>query len=411
MNTCNRIKKVSAKEILDSRDNPTLEVEIVSEKGVFKASVPSGASTGKHEAIELRDGGKRMNGKGVLRAVKNINEIIGPKLVGKDACNQEEIDRILIRLDGTKNKSKLGANALCGVSLAVCRAGAFRKPLWKHIAQLAGNRKPSLPYPSFNVINGGSHAKNELDFQEFMIVPLVRPFSKSFKLGSQVYQQLKESIQEELGKSSLTIGDEGGFAPLIKKPEKALGLIFNAANRIGLQNEIKIIIDVASSQFFEAGEYRTGFGSFDSKKLVSYYSSLIEKYPIIGIEDGMAEEDWEGWKLMKQSFKKLLLIGDDLTVTNKSLVEKAVKAQCANAMIIKPNQVGTLTETLECVKAAKEAGWKLIASHRSGETLDSFIADLAVGIGADFIKSGAPFKKERLAKYERLLEIEKEIKK
>jgi enolase len=408
------IKKITGKEILDSRKNPTVEVSLVTEKGLFKAAVPSGASTGKNEAIELRDGGKRFKGKGVLKAVANINNIIGPKLAGKDVSDQKGIDDFLIKLDGTKNKSKLGANAICGVSMAVCRAGAKSNniPLWKYISLIA-EEKPSLPTPCFNIINGGAHAGNDLDFQEFMVVPIVKPFSKSLDFGLKTYLQLKKVINEKQGKSGLKTGDEGGFAPKIKKPEEALDLISEAVEKINLKKEIKIILDVASSQFFKKGEYKTVFGKFNSKGLIDYYFNLIKRYPIIGLEDPLSEEDWSGWKELKSEAEKekskILIIGDDLLTTNQKRIKEAKKKDACNAMILKINQIGTVSEAIESGKLAKSFGWKIVVSHRSGETKDNFIADLAVGIGAEFIKTGAPFPTERMAKYNRLAEIEKEL--
>lgn len=401
------IKKISAKEILDSRGNPTVKVELVTDLGKFSASVPSGASKGRQEAVELRDGGKRFKGEGVLKAVRNVNNIIGLKLKGKEAVRQKEIDNLLIRIDGTKNKSRLGANAILGVSLAVSRAGAKAKniPLWKHISQLAG-RKPSLPTPCFNVINGGAHADNDLDFQEFMVVPIVKPFSQAFRLGLKTYQQLKETIKGKYGNLSLKMGDEGGFAPLIKKPEQALDLILEAIKDFNFKKEIKIILDVAASQFFKKGKYETNFGSFTSGELIEYYYGLIKKYPIIGLEDPLAEEDWKGWASLKSD---ILVIGDDLLTTNPERIKEAKEKNACNAMILKINQIGTISEAIEAGNLAKLYGWKIVVSNRSGETEDDFIADLAVGIGAEYIKSGAPFPKERMAKYKRLLKIEKEI--
>ena len=401
------IKKIEGKEILDSRGNPTVEVSLFIEQGLFKAAVPSGASKGKYEAIELRDGGKRLKGKGVLKAVKNINEIISSKLEGKEVVKQKEIDDLLIKLDGTKNKSRLGANAICGVSMAVCRAGAKEKniPLWEYISNLSG-QKASLPTPCFNIINGGAHAVNDLDFQEFMVVPAVKTFSQSFQMGLKTYQQLKEVIKEKYGNLSLKTGDEGGFAPLIKKPEQALDLILEAIKNFNFKKEIKIILDVAASQFFKKGKYETNFKSFDSGGLIEYYYGLIKKYPIIGLEDPLDEEDWKGWASLKSD---ILVIGDDLLTTNPKRIKEAKEKNACNAMILKINQIGTVSEAIEAGNLAKSYGWKIIVSNRSGETEDDFIADLAVGIGAEYIKSGAPFPKERMAKYKRLLKIEKEI--
>jgi len=411
-----RIKKIKAREILDSRGNPTVEVELTTNLGIFLASVPSGVSTGKYEAVELRDGGKRYQGRGVLKAVRNVNKIIAPKLKGRDPTRQKEIDNFLIKLDGTKNKSKLGANAILAVSLAVCRAGAAAKnlSLYQYISQLAEHPAPlSLPFPSILMVEGGAHAGNELDFQEFMIAPLAKPFSKAFQQGLKTYQQLKKVIKRKYGEISLKIGDEGGFAPSVGRPEKALDLISETVKSFNFKKEIKIILDVASSQFFRKGRYVTNFGNFNSRELIEYYFGLMEKYPIIGLEDPLAEEDWKGWTLLKskaQSSKsKILLIGDDLLATNPKRIKKAKEKNACNAMILKINQIGTVSEAIEAGKLAKSYGWKIIVSHRSGETKDDFISDLAVGIGADFIKSGAPAKKERLAKYKRLLKIEKEI--
>lgn len=408
---------------MDSRGNPTVEVELTTNLGIFLASVPSGVSTGKYEAVELRDGGKRYQGRGVLKAVRNVNKIIAPKLKGRDPTRQKEIDNFLIKLDGTKNKSKLGANAILAVSLAVCRAGAAAKhlPLYRHINQLfrgpssgkLTEARPLAILPCFNVIEGGAHAGNELDFQEFMIAPLAKPFSKAFQQGLKTYQQLKKVIKRKYGEISLKIGDEGGFAPSVGRPEKALDLISETVKSFNFKKEIKIILDVASSQFFRKGRYVTNFGNFNSRELIEYYFGLMEKYPIIGLEDPLAEEDWKGWTLLKskaQSSKsKILLIGDDLLATNPKRIKKAKEKNACNAMILKINQIGTVSEAIEAGKLAKSYGWKIMVSHRSGETKDDFISDLAVGIGADFIKSGAPAKKERLAKYKRLLKIEKEI--
>jgi len=400
-----KIKKIQAREILDSRGNPTVEVDLTTELGVFRASVPSGASKGKYEAVELRDGRRRYRGRGVLKAVNNVNEIIAPKLIGKDPTQQKEIDDLLIKLDGTKNKSKLGANAILGVSMAICRAGAAAKNLsfWDHIKQLFEIGSPSIPQPCFNVINGGIHAGSELDFQEFMVVPRLNSFSENLRIGTEIYHQLKEILAKKFGKQAINVGDEGGFAPPVRAPEEALDLIMEAVEKAGYQNKIKIILDVAASQFYQGGKYKMKTGVFTTEGLLNYYLDLIQKYPIIGLEDPFSEEDWEGWKMLKS---KILIIGDDLTVTNPDRIKLAQKRKACNGIIIKPNQIGTITETIEAVKLAKSYNWKVIVSHRSGETCDDFIADLAVGISADFIKAGAPARGERVAKYNRLLEIE-----
>jgi len=415
-----KIKSVKGREILDSRGNPTVEVELSTGLGVFWASVPSGASKGKHEAVELRDGGKRYHGKGALKAVNNINKIIAPKLIGKDSANQKEIDEILINLDGTENKSKLGANSICGVSLANCRAGSAAKnlPLWKFISTLSVylsiyeiNR---VPEACFNIINGGAHAGNELDVQEFMIVPRVEPFSKSLQTASEIYQELKNIIKRKYTDLGTNVGDEGGFAPPLRTSEEALNLILRAAGNLGEQNKIKIILDVAASQFFKKNNYKMKIGVFSRERLLNYYLDLIQKYPILGLEDPFSEDDWEGWQKIMSNVKcqmsNVLVIGDDLTVTNRERIKSAKERKACNAIIIKPNQVGTVTETIEAAELAKSYGWKVIVSHRSGETCDDFISDLAVGIGADFIKTGAPARGERVAKYNRLLKIDGESK-
>lgn len=437
-----KIKNIKAREILDSRGNPTIEVELETDFGVFRGSVPSGASKGKYEAVELRDGldarpsreaggpvlGKRYHGMGVLKAVKNVNEIIGPKLIGEDTANQTKIDEILINLDGTENKAKLGANAILPVSMAVCRAAAAAKnlSLYQHIneiytgltcVKLTPVRPVSLPIPCFNVINGGAHAGNDLDVQEFMIVPHTHPrggypsFSENLQVASEIYHQLKEILEKKFGKLATNLGDEGGFAPPIRFPQEAIELILEAAKK--LNYEVKIILDVAASQFFKNGKYRMKIGVFSREGLLNYYSDLIQKYPIMGLEDPFSEDDFAGWKMLNSKFlipnSKFLIIGDDLTVTNPRRIKMAKEKEDCNAMILKINQIGTITEALEAAKLAKEFGWKIIVSHRSGETNDDFISDFAVGIGADFIKAGAPARGERVAKYNRLLKIEEEL--
>ena len=431
-----KIKNIKARKILDSRGNPTVEVELETDLGKFLASVPSGASKGKYEAMELRDGldarpsreaggpvlGKRYHGMGVLKAVKNVNEIIGPKLIGEDTANQTKIDEILINLDGTENKAKLGANAILPVSMAVCRAAAAAKnlSLYQHIneiytgltcVKLTPVRPVSLPIPCFNVINGGAHAGNDLDVQEFMIVPQKMSFSENLQVASEIYHQLKEILEKKFGKLATNLGDEGGFAPPIRFPQEAIELILEAAKK--LNYEVKIILDVAASQFFKNGKYRMKIGVFSREGLLNYYSDLIQKYPIMGLEDPFSEDDFAGWKMLNSKFlipnSKFLIIGDDLTVTNPRRIKMAKEKEDCNAMILKINQIGTITEALEAAKLAKSFGWKIIVSHRSGETNDDFISDLAVGIGADFIKAGAPARGERVAKYNRLLKIEEEL--
>jgi len=387
------IKSIKAKEILDSRKNPTVEVELETDKGVFKASVPSGASRGKYEAVELRDKGKAYQGMGVSKAVKNINKVIGPKVKNKDEANQKEIDELMIKLDGTKNKSKLGANAILPVSMAVCRAGAKSKsiPLYRYINQFfKGSIK--IPRPCFNILNGGAHADNDLDIQEFMIVPNKGSFSENFQTGKDIYHNLKNILNKEIGKKGIVIGDEGGFAPPINDVKQALVLIMKAAKGY----DIKIGLDCAASQIKK--------GKYD----VDLYKELVKDYPIIFFEDPFAEDDWEGFKRITKELN-VIVVGDDLLTTNIERIKQAKAKKACNGAIIKINQIGTITETFQAIELAKSYKWKIIISHRSGETTDSFIADLAVGSGAQFIKSGAPYKKERLAKYNRLLKIENEV--
>ena len=441
------IDSIKAREILDSRGEPTVEVDLTTDFGVFQASVPSGASKGKYEAVELRD----EDGRGVKKAIENIERVIAPVLVKEDkssfqpfaaarvskedATCQKRLDDILIKLDGTKNKSRLGANAILAVSMAICRAGAAAKnlPLYKYISNLSISEIDRLPRPCFNVINGGLHAGNELDFQEFMIVPQKNSFSENLKIGTEIYHQLKKTLAKKYGKLATNLGDEGGFAPPIRVPEEALDLILEAAKK--LNYEIKIILDVAASRFFKNGrhprtgapasrealasrptaQYKMKIGVFTKDGLLRYYEKLVKNYPILGLEDPFAEDDWEGWEALslkskiKEQKSKFLVIGDDLLTTNPERIKLAHEKDACNAAIIKINQIGTVSEALEAVKLAKSFGWKIIVSHRSGETNDDFIADLAVGIGADFIKSGAPFPKERMAKYNRLLKVEEEI--
>jgi len=405
MNKNSKIQKVKAREILDSRGNPTVEVDLITGLGTFRASVPAGVSKGKYEAVEKK----------AKIAVNNINKIIAPKLKGKNPTKQKEIDNLMIKLDGTKNKSKLGANAILAVSQACCRAGAksVNLPLYQYISRLSKGRtsiRLSLPAPSVLLIEGGAHAGNELDFQEFMIVPQIKPFSKALQVVSEIYHQLKTLIKQKYIDLAINVGDEGGFAPPAKAPEEALNLILKAAKNLGYQNKIKIILDVAASQFFVNGKYKMKFGVFTSEGLLRYYSDLVQKYPVSGLEDPFSEEDWEGFqKITKKFGKKIAIIGDDLLVTNPERIKKAYGEKACNAIILKPNQIGTITEAIEAANLAKSYGWKVFVKHRGGETNDDFIADLAVGLGAEGIMTGAPARGERVAKYNRLLRIEEEF--
>ena len=431
-NTLNsKIKEIKAREVLDSRGNPTVEVELKTELGSFLALTPSGASKGKYEAKEVRDNENRYHGMGVLEAVNNVNNIIGPAIIGKDSTQQEEIDNFINQLDGTPDKSRLGVNAILPVSIAVCRAGAAAKniPLYKHIQEFYKKRfsnqnkeEPNLkiPTPCFNIINGGAHAGNFLDFQEFMIVPQFEEFSKNLQAAVEIYQELKVIIKDYYGGLAINVGDEGGFTPPIKIPNEALDLILRAVKNLNYQKEVKIILDVAASQFFnqtsianeemQGNKYKTKMGVFTSDGLLNYYFDLIQNYPILGLEDPFGEDDFDGWQQLNSKVKSqslsLLIIGDDLLATNIERIKITQEKGLCNAAIIKPNQIGTLTETIKAVDLAKYYGWKVVVSHRSGDTYDDFIADLAVGVGADFIKSGAPARGERVAKYNRLLKIE-----
>ncbi|MCK9393621.1 MAG: phosphopyruvate hydratase [Candidatus Paceibacterota bacterium] len=406
------IKSIKAREILDSRGNPTVEVCVETDDGFFVDSVPSGASTGVNEALELRDGDKaRYGGKGVLNAVKNVNTIIASSVVGLDSKQQKEIDELMIKLDGTENKSNLGANAILGVSMAVCRAGAKANnlPLYKYIAFLAQNNDQLfLPRGGFNIINGGAHAGNELDFQEFMIVPNASTFAENVRIASETYYYLKEAIKTSYSNIATNVGDEGGFAPPIELPDIALATIMKSVE--SKEISFDIIMDVAASQFSKDGYYSTKMGVFTTEDLLEYYNNLVEKYPIIGIEDPFAEDDWQGFEsITKELGGKIMIIGDDLLVSNPKIIKEAQEKNACNVALLKVNQIGSVSEIIEAANLAKSYGWKRMVSHRSGDTIDDFIADFAVGIGAEFIKSGAPVRGERLAKYNRLMKIEMEL--
>lgn len=397
-----KIKNIKAKEIKDSRGNPTIEVKLETENKEYFASVPSGASTGKNEALELRDA----DGKGVKTAIKNVNKIIAPKLKDLNPENQVEIDKLMIELDGTENKSKLGANAILAVSIAICRAGADAKKisLYQYISELAGVKDQlAIPLPMFNILEGGAHAKNDLEIQEFMIVPQKETFAENLVLCNKVFQSLKTLLIKSYGPDIL-IGDEGGFAPPISKTEQALYLLKNA---IG-DDDIRFSLDCAASQFFNDGKYKIEGNELTRAELLDFYKNLVNDFDIISIEDGFSEEDWEGFKEITEALPKITIIGDDLTTTNIKRIKEAHNKSACNGVILKLNQIGTVSETIEASKLAKSFGWKTIVSHRSGETMDDFIADFSVGIGVDFIKSGSPSKDERMVKYSRLLEIEKE---
>lgn len=408
-----KIIKIEALEVLDSRANPTVRAKVFLEDGsVGVASSPSGASTGEHEAHELRDKqGRRYLGKGVLSAVNNIENVIAPTLCGMDASEGRKLDKIMLEIDGTENKNRLGANAILAVSMAIAKAAAkaYKMPLYRY---LGGSANSVLPTPMMNIINGGAHAKNGLDFQEFMIVPNgFETFSEKLRAGSEIYHSLGR-ILEEKG-LSCGVGDEGGFAPNIKDEKEALSLICDAVSAAGYDTEkVGIALDVASSEWVENDEYflKKSSKKLTSQQLAEHLANLCENYPVCSIEDGMGENDWTGWKLLTEKLgNKVMLVGDDLFVTNTKRLAVGLSKGVANAVLVKPNQIGSVYETLELISMAKECGYSSIISHRSGETGDTFIADLAVATGSRYIKSGAPARSERCEKYNRLLEIEKEI--
>lgn len=410
-----KIKAIKAREILDSRGNPTVEVNLKTDKGTFRASVPSGASTGIHEALELRDKGKRYGGKGVLKAVKNVQNIIAKKLVGKNPEKQKEIDAIMIKLDGTNNKSKLGANAILAVSMAVARAGAASKniPLYKHLNQLFGNKtKLRMPVPFFNVINGGKHAGNQLSFQEYMIAPVgAKDYLNAFLIGSETYHKLKEILLDKYGKSAINVGDEGGFAPPLKRVDEPLKLLEQAVKRAGYKRQIKFAIDVAASSFYVKKKYVVEKSWWETKHLMRKYKWLALRYSLISIEDPFDEEAFDDFAELNEKIgRKVQIVGDDLLVTNVNRIKRAIKHKSCNALLLKINQIGTISEALDAAKLAYKNNMGVMVSHRSGETTDSFIADLAVGIGCGQIKAGAPCRSERLAKYNQLLRIEEDLK-
>jgi len=437
MSTQITITGVRARQIYDSRGNPTVEVDVTTHMGQFRAAVPSGASTGIYEALELRDGGDRWMGKGVSKAVNNVNTIIGPALIGLSPLQQSKIDNMMVQtLDGTKNewgwcKKKLGANAILGVSMAVCRAGAAAagKPLWRHIADLAGNKHPVLPVPAFNVINGGSHAGNTLAFQEFMILPTgAKSFSEAMMMGSETYHNLKKIIKKKYGQNAANVGDEGGFAPDVNDPKECVALLREAIKAAGYEGKIKIGLDCAASEFYteKTKTYNTKKwcnGEDDAKdgeaqddalsheKLSALYEQMKKDAPeIVSIEDGHDQDDFEGWAgLTKTIGEGVQIVGDDLLVTNPTRIKKAIDEKLCNALLLKVNQIGSITESIQAVKMAKKAGWGVMTSHRSGETEDTFIADLAVGLSTGQIKTGSTARSERLCKYNQLLRIEEEL--
>lgn len=413
------IKNIHARQILDSRGNPTIEVDVTTDRGfVGRASVPSGASTGSREALELRDGDKsRYMGKGVLKAVKNVNELIAPKLIGKSVFDQRSIDHLMLELDGTENKAKLGANAILGVSMAVCRAGALEKgkPLYKYLFEDLKVPNPvgkmRLPTPLMNIINGGAHASNNLDIQEFMIVPhMKKSFSENFRAGVEVFHHLKKVLHDN--GHSTNVGDEGGFAPNLKSHEEAISSILTAIEKAGYKPgvDISISLDCAASEFYKDGKYEMQGKVYSSEEMIGYYENLMKIAPIYSIEDGFDESDQKGFIAFQAKLgNKLVNVGDDLFVTNAKILKRGIDQKEANAILVKVNQIGSLSETFDTLKLAFDNGFKAIISHRSGETADAFIADLAVASGAGHIKTGSASRSDRMEKYNQLLRIEEEL--
>jgi enolase len=409
------ILKIKSREVLDSRGNPTVEVDVVTEQGIFRAMTPSGASAGQHEALELRDGDKtRFLGKGTLKAVENVNKTIAPKLIGLDPSAQETIDNIMLKLDGTENKDNLGANSILPVSMAVTKAGAASKGLglFEYIGELFGVIPHMLPVPMCNVINGGRHAGQENSIQEHMLMPTgSKCFSEGIRMVSESYHYLSKLLKEKYGAGGVLIGDEGGFAPSqMKEVEERLDIMIKAVANAGYENKVKIALDPASSEFFYNGNYKIGKKSFSGGEMVDFYVGLCKEYPIVSIEDGLAEDDWKSWiEMTKKLGSKVQIVGDDLFVTNTKRIQKGIKLGAANSVLIKLNQIGTVTETLNAIKIAHDHRWTAVVSHRSGETEDNFIADLVVGTSAGQIKTGAPARSDRNAKYNQLLRIEEEL--
>jgi enolase len=409
------IRSIKAREVLDSRGNPTVEVDVVTEQGVFRAMTPSGASAGQHEALELRDGDKaRYLGKGTLKAASNVNKKIAPKLIGMDCRHQQKIDTIMLKLDGTDNKGKLGANAILPVSMAVTKAGAAAAgvPLYMYIGELFGVIPSRLPVPMCNVINGGKHAGQENSIQEHMLMPTgAKSFTEGIRMVSESYHHLAKLLKNKFGAGGVLIGDEGGFAPAqIVDVNERLELMLTAVENAGYKGKMKIALDPASSEFFHEGTYKIGEKSYSGGEMVDFYVDLCKRYPIVSIEDGLAEDDWDSWVEMTRKLgSKVQIVGDDLFVTNTKRIKKGIDLQAANSVLIKLNQIGSVTETLDAIKMAQDEGWTAVVSHRSGETEDSFIADLVVGTSAGQIKTGAPARSDRNAKYNQLLRIEEEL--
>jgi enolase len=407
------IKRIKAREILDSRGNPTVEVDLFTKSGLSRASVPSGASTGKHEALELRDGGKRYLGKGVLKAVSNVNSTIAEKLVGRDCTKQKEIDELMIELDGTSNKSRLGANAILAVSMAVCKAGASESnlPLYAYVCDMVDSKRLSLPVPQMNVINGGLHAGIENDVQEHLIIPYgAESFSDALRMCSETYHTLKKKLKERFGNSAIHVGDEGGFVPPMKSVDERLEFMSEAIEELGYTQEFALGIDAAASEFYHDGKYRISEKEYSVAELSDFYGELCERFKLVSIEDGFSEDDWNAWNLLESKLgQKIQIVGDDLLVTNVTRIKKAMKMKACNALLLKLNQIGTVSEALDAFRLARKAGWNVIVSHRSGSTEETFFADLVVGLNAGQFKYGAPARSERTCNYNQLLRIEEAL--
>ncbi len=405
-----KITALKAMQILDSRGNPTVSCALSTPKGIFVSMVPSGASTGTHEALELRDNAKEYAGKGVLKAVSNVNSIIAKSVVGKDFFSQRELDDFLLKLDGTENKSKLGANAILGLSMSFARALASENniELYESLGNSAGKKSFSLPVPQLNVLNGGKHAGKENDIQEHMLFPIkFSSFAEAIRAGAETYHVLKGMLKKKFGAQATLLGDEGGFVPPMDSVEQRLELMLSAIKEAGYEGKIKIGLDCASSEFFDGKKYSIGSKPFSAAELSDFYASLVDSYEIVSIEDGMAEDDWNGWaELTKKLGKKIQIVGDDNLVTNTGRIKTALEKKACNSLLLKVNQIGTVSESIWASRLAEKNGWSIVVSHRSGETEDAFIADLAVGLASGQSKFGAPARSERVAKYNRLLAIE-----
>jgi len=408
-----KILKVLARQVLDSRGSPTVEAEVLTSKGRFSAMVPSGASTGEREALELRDGGRAYMGKSVTKAVENVKKVIAPKIVGLDATLQDEVDRTMIALDGTKTKSNLGANAILAVSMAACRAGAASedKPLYAYLAKLSGRKGKMLPVMQLNVMNGGKHAGLENDIQEQMMVPAgAKSYSEALQMGVEAYYALKDILHKKFGPQGTLLGDEGGFVPKVSNVEERLEYMVQAIEQTGYSKEIFLALDSASSEFYNRGEYNLYGKSYSSGELIDFYRGLVSKYGILSLEDGMAEDDWQGWKELTEKLgDKINIVGDDLLVTNTEYIQRAIREKSCNALLLKLNQIGTVTEAIDAANLSFKNSWQVVVSHRSGETEDTFIADLVVGLDAGQSKFGGPARSDRNAKYNQLLRIEEAL--